>query len=149
LATKGYANQSGWKKKKKKERERTGMKTDALWPESPYKGYNNESIEGPGRPSGEFRLSKVCPFFLPQLPPLVPVGERLLSYKSFSGEDQINIGERRKTGRQHSTHKREKCEAPLPRRLVLPTSANSFPKNTFQTDFSSHTHMFSTRSLIM
>nr|CAH0101434.1 unnamed protein product [Daphnia galeata] len=39
-------------KKKKKKRKRTGMKTDALWPESPYKGYNNESIQGPGRPSG-------------------------------------------------------------------------------------------------
>jgi hypothetical protein len=70
-------------RRRKKKKERTGMKTDALWPESPYKGYNNESIEGPGRPSGEFRLSKVCPFFLPQLPPLVPVGERLLSHKKF------------------------------------------------------------------
>ncbi len=24
-------------------KERTGMKTEALWPEGPYKGYNNES----------------------------------------------------------------------------------------------------------
>jgi hypothetical protein len=62
------------KKKKKKKRKRTGMKTDALWPESPYKGYNNESIRGPGRPSGESldSLRFALFFFHISSPPLIP-----------------------------------------------------------------------------
>jgi hypothetical protein len=99
-------------------------------------------------PQVSFDSLRFAHFFFPNFLPSFQWERDSCHTKSFSGEDQINIGERRKTGRQH-THKREKCEAPLPRRLVLPTSANSFPKNTFHTDFSSHTHMFSTRSLIM
>lgn len=48
----------GWKWRRRK-RWKTGMKTDALWPESPYTGYNNESIREEGREDPQVSLPRL------------------------------------------------------------------------------------------